>query len=81
MGQINKTQSVKPIQNKEKEGEENDVDFSMLNDIKNEPTWSSMIDEETGMVYFFNRITKQRRESKPADYDGHYVIGDKIKKD
>ena len=46
MGQINQTQSVKPIQNKEKEGEENDVDFSMLNDIKNEPTWSSLIDKK-----------------------------------
>lgn len=66
---------------KVREEDENEVDNSMLADIKNEPNWQSLIDDETGLVYFYNRVTKQRRENKPADFDGLYVIGDNIKKD
>lgn len=48
----------------------------LLSDIKSDPKWSSHLDDDTGKIYFFNRLTKERCSSKPADYDGHYIIGE-----
>jgi len=49
----------------------------MLQDIKSEPVWSSYLDpEDETTVLFYNRVTKKSVGEKPADYDGHYVIGD-----
>jgi hypothetical protein len=30
-----------------------------VEDIKNEPIWSSHYDEDVGAVYFYNRLTKK----------------------
>ena len=48
----------------------------MLTDIKSEPVWSSHLDDDTGKVYFFNRVNKARVDKKPENFDGHYVIGE-----
>lgn len=49
----------------------------MLDEIKNEPVWSSYLDpEDETTVLFFNRMTKESVSAKPKDYDGHYVIGE-----
>ena len=49
----------------------------MLDEIKSEPVWSSYLDpEDETTVLFYNRVTKESQAEKPADYDGHYVIGE-----
>ena len=49
----------------------------MLSEIKSEPVWSSYLDpEDETTVLFYNRVTKESQKTKPADYDGHYVIGE-----
>ena len=49
----------------------------MLDEIKNEPVWSSYLDpEDETTVLFYNRITKESVKEQPADYDGFYVIGE-----
>ena len=48
----------------------------LLDDLKNEPVWSSYRDEDTEEVRFYNRITKQSQAEKPKDFDGYYVVGE-----
>ena len=48
----------------------------LLDDLKNEPVWSSYRDEDTQEVRFYNRITKQSQTEKPKDFDGYYVVGE-----
>ena len=49
----------------------------MIEDLKNEPVWSSYLDPEDGTtVLFYNRLTKESITEKPADYDGFYVVGE-----
>ena len=49
----------------------------MLAEIKSEPVWSSYLDpEDETTVLFYNRVTKESVSDKPANYDGHYVIGE-----
>lgn len=49
----------------------------MLDEIKNEPVWSSYLDpEDETTVMFYNRVSKTSVAQKPVDYDGHYVIGE-----
>lgn len=49
----------------------------LLDEIKNEPVWSSYLDpEDETTVMFYNRVSKESVAQKPSDYDGHYVIGE-----
>ena len=48
----------------------------MIEDLKNEPVWSSYLDPDDGTtVLFYNRLTKESVSEKPVDYDGFYVVG------
>ena len=45
------------------------------------PVWSSHFDEDTGEVYFYNRLTDESLWEKPADFDGYEIMkGLKAKK-
>lgn len=50
---------------------------NLFEQVKNERKWQSQLDYQTGKVFFFNNITKERQDEKPSDYDGDYVIGEK----
>ena len=51
----------------------------MIEDLKNEPLWSSYLDPEDGItVLFYNRLTKESVSEKPVDYDGFYIVGEQL---
>ena len=52
---------------------------NLFDQVKNEKKWSSHLDEDTNKIYFYNRVTKESTFSKPTDYDGDYIIGQKGK--
>jgi hypothetical protein len=39
-----------------------------------EPVWSAHIDEDSGEVYYFNRITKKSEWDKPFNFDGYDIM-------
>eukprot|EP00347_Sterkiella_histriomuscorum_P014253 403361588 len=55
-----------------KHDDEGGSSFS-IEDIKNEPKWSSHYDEDSGEVYYYNRITKKSDWVKPNDFDGYDI--------
>ena len=48
---------------------DDDNNFS-VDQIKNDPVWSSHIDQTSGKVYYYNRITNKSEWKKPKNFDG-----------
>lgn len=61
----------KPRESKFEEG--SGSSFS-IEDIKNEPIWSSHYDEDSGEIYYFNRLTKKSQWDKPKNFDGYEIM-------
>jgi len=43
-------------------------------DLQREPIWSSHYDEDSGSIYYYNRLTRASQWERPAKFDGYEIM-------
>ena len=56
------------------------AEFVSLTQVKDDPLWSSHLDEETGDVFYYNRVTRQSQWTKPKGFDGYDIAAGRPQK-
>ncbi|CDW91664.1 UNKNOWN [Stylonychia lemnae] len=59
---------------KQSQFEEDSGSSFNIDDIKNEPIWSSHYDEDSGEVYYYNRLKKNSQWDRPKNFDGYEIM-------
>lgn len=39
-----------------------------------DPIWSTHYDEESGEIYYYNRLTKKSQWDRPKNFDGYEIM-------